>query len=53
MENYSIKNHSFNFIDTGLALQDEIPHSYCACIHCVNNTKPLVKAKSPRIVSKK
>jgi hypothetical protein len=47
------KYPNLNFIEASIASHDEIPQIHCSCIHCVNNTRPLVRPRAPRIVSKK
>ena len=42
-----IKNQSLGF------MEDEIIHSHCDCVHCVNNTKPTPIPIPPREVSPK
>ncbi len=51
MEQSTSKYPSLAFLEAGLGFNDQIHQMKCDCIHCSNNTRPLVLPKPPRMTS--
>lgn len=47
------KYQNLYFIEQGLFNEEEVAHTHCNCLHCINNTRPKNRQKAPRIISKK